>query len=447
MCSAPRCLRIVAAAIVCSWLVLVESAHPQDQAPAPAAFDPGQETPAAPATPSPVVDTTRRAWTTSRFLLGDAFGLHSLEADRALSFFVSSTQFEQGVAAGGFRQAFRWGGKFDMLAHLDGDKLGFWPGGEFDLFAESRLGQSIDRFAGVYSPTNLAMFFPVPDEQITAITGLKFTQAVTERFGVYFGKLNALNGDRARFLKYPLTSRFWNAAFNFNMALDRYPYSTPGAGFYLATEPGPTLVVQVLESFNSPRTSGFRNIGQNGVFLYTQAAQATNFFGLPGRHVLGGLYGTGAFTDLTPAPFLNLPTSAVAIPKRTGVWTMLWNAEQKLWVDRDDPDRGVGLYTQTGLGDGNPNPVRWFVSAAVCGNSPMRGREGDTLGVGFYSLNLSPQAKSEASGLRNERGVELFYNLRVTPGCHLTPDLQIIRPGLGAIDTAVVFGVRLKFDF
>jgi hypothetical protein len=121
--------------------------------------------------------------------------------------------------------------------------------------------------------------------------------------------------------------------------------------------------------------------------------------------------------------------------------------EQRLLVDDDDPDRGLGLYVQTGLGDGNPNPIRWFLSVALCGNSPLPGREGDTFGIGFYDLGLSALAKSQAPGLRDEQGVELFYNLRITPGCHLTPDLQVLHPGLAPVDTALLFGVRLKLDF
>ena len=295
-------------------------------------FDAGQETPAPPVTPAPGPDPYPDGPQSSRFLLGDGFGLRPSLEERGLSFYVSSTQFEQGVAAGGLRQAFRWGGKFDMLAHLDSDKLGLWDGGTLDLFAESRLGQSVDGFAGAFSPTNLAMFFPVPDQQITAITGLKFTQAITERSGIFFGKLNALNGDREKFLKYPLTSRFWNAAFNFNLALDRYPYSAPGAGFYAAPEQGPALAFLVLDSYNSPRTSGLENLGRNGVFLYAEAKQATSFFGLPGRQVLAGLYGTGSFTDLSPgvvrrAALRRRPSR----PRRTGTWTLLWNVEQRLW--------------------------------------------------------------------------------------------------------------------
>ena len=48
---------------------------------------------------------------------------------------------------------------------------------------------------------------------------------------------------------------------------------------------------------------------------------------------------------------------------------------------------------------------------------------------------------------RDENGVELFYNLRIKPGCHLTPDLQVIQPGLAPLETAILFGLRLKLDF
>jgi porin len=445
-----------------SWLFLgkpafgQETGYPGQTSPAVEAalglgglanFDGGQETPAPPFLPAPGPDPDPYSPQSSRFLLGDAFGLRSFTQERGLSFYASFSQFEQGVASGGIRQAFRWGGKFDLLAHLDSGKLGLWEGGTLDVFAESRLGQSIDGFTAAFSPANLAMFFPKPDEDITAITGLKFTQAFTERSGIFFGKLNALNGDEERFLKYPLTSRFWNAAFNFNLALDRYPYSAPGAGFYAGLERGPSLALLVLDSFNSPTTSGLEKLFHNGVFLYAQAKQTTALFGLPGQHVVAGLFGTGSFTDLAPASFIELPKGAAAAPEKTGTWTLLWRGEQRLWVDSDRLDRGVGLYAQIGLGDGNPNPVRWFGSVAVCGNSPAPGREGDTVGIGFYDLGPSSLAKRQAPGLRDEWGVELFYNLRIRPGCHLTPDLQVLHPGLAPVSNALLLGLRFKIDF
>ncbi|QEH31719.1 Carbohydrate-selective porin, OprB family [Aquisphaera giovannonii] len=413
----------------------------------PPNFDPGQEAPGGAWTPVPEPDPYPDGPEASRFLLGDDFPFRSLREGTGFSFYTSFTQFEQGVASGGLRDGARWGGKFDMLAHLDTEGAGLWRGGMLDLFAESRLGQSIEGFSGSLSPANLAMYFPVPDAQVTAITGLKFTQEITDRAGLFFGKLNALNGDRERFLKYPLTSRFWNAAFNFNLALDRYPYSAPGAGFYYVPERGPSLAFLALDSYDSPRTTGLEKLFRNGAFLYAEAKQKTEFFGLPGKHTLATLWGTGAFADLAPASFIDLPQGAVPAPKRRGTWTVLWNMEQRLFVDPAIPDRGVGLYVQTGLGDGNPNPTRWFLSVALCGNVPIAGREGDTAGLGYYNLGLSQQAKDILPGLRDEPGGELFYNLRLAPGCHLTPDLQFVRPGFTPIRDALILGLRLKADF
>jgi porin len=49
--------------------------------------------------------------------------------------------------------------------------------------------------------------------------------------------------------------------------------------------------------------------------------------------------------------------------------------------------------------------------------------------------------------VRDERGLELFYNVGVTPWCHITPDLQVITPTLELAKTSVVLGLRTKIDF
>ena len=46
-----------------------------------------------------------------------------------------------------------------------------------------------------------------------------------------------------------------------------------------------------------------------------------------------------------------------------------------------------------------------------------------------------------------EQGVEVFYEAALTPWLHLTPDLQLVEPGLGENDPAVVLGLRLLMDF
>jgi porin len=49
--------------------------------------------------------------------------------------------------------------------------------------------------------------------------------------------------------------------------------------------------------------------------------------------------------------------------------------------------------------------------------------------------------------VRDERGLELFYNVGVTPWCHVTMDLQVITPLLERAHTSVVPGLRVKIDF
>ncbi|MBN1491494.1 MAG: carbohydrate porin [Phycisphaerae bacterium] len=52
-------------------------------------------------------------------------------------------------------------------------------------------------------------------------------------------------------------------------------------------------------------------------------------------------------------------------------------------------------------------------------------------------------------GMNAEQGVELFYNIEVTPWLHVTPDLQIIvDPGGGAgdRDVAIVYGLRMQMS-
>ncbi|MGH9555046.1 MAG: carbohydrate porin, partial [Terriglobales bacterium] len=82
---------------------------------------------------------------------------------------------------------------------------------------------------------------------------------------------------------------------------------------------------------------------------------------------------------------------------------------------------------------------------------PIPGREADRVGIGWYYGKTSDQVGSRAQALLGAvgdgQGAELFYNIAATPWLHLTPDLQILKPAVERIDTAVVLGFRAKADF
>ena len=89
----------------------------------------------------------------------------------------------------------------------------------------------------------------------------------------------------------------------------------------------------------------------------------------------------------------------------------------------------------------------------IGGNSTICRPENDTWGVGYYHSGIT----NELPGLffEDTNGVELFYNIEVTPWFHLTADLQIIDSGFQGVpilgvtnpDTAVVVGLRGKIEF
>ena len=49
--------------------------------------------------------------------------------------------------------------------------------------------------------------------------------------------------------------------------------------------------------------------------------------------------------------------------------------------------------------------------------------------------------------LRDERGLELFYKVGVTPWFQVTADMQVITPILERVETSLVVGMRARVDF
>ncbi len=120
-------------------------------------------------------------------------------------------------------------------------------------------------------------------------------------------------------------------------------------------------------------------------------------------------------------------------------------------VDPNDETKGWGVFGRAGIADNGTNPIAWFLSFGVGGNSKLPGREADTFGAGWYysqtSTEIAPFLTGVLGGLQNGQGVEIFYNFEVTKRLHLTADIQVIDPARQSIDTALLTGVRAVLDF
>jgi porin len=394
-------------------------------------------------------------------LTGNWWGARDALLEKGISFDISSTQFYQGVASGGINQTFAYGGRNDYLFKIEGEKAGLWKGFYINLHGESRYGGDINDDSGAFlAPPNIAMLFPLPTGTHTALTAVKATQFLSETVVVYAGKLNMLDELVQPFGAGRGVDAFMNTGLVFPAVLDRtVPYSTLGAGMSIMKGTRAVFTLMVFDTHNTPTTSGFETFFTNGATTLSKLDLPVNPFGLPGHQGIEGTYSTGNYTSLRTIPYIDvngLPT--VTFGTVRGSWSVFYCADQALYVDPDNAKRSWGVFTNIGLADEDPSPIRWSASVGLGGSSPLVTRPLDTFGIGYSIVeptgplkNLDPQSLP----LRADQAVELYYNVAVTPWFRLTPDLQILvpsrertpPPGARAIDTAVIFGLRAKFDF
>lgn len=365
---------------------------------------------------------------------------------------LSTTQFYQGVVTGGLEQAFQYGGRNDCFLNIDGEKVGLWSGLAVTLHAETRYGESVNSIAGTLMAPNLMSAFPLPNGTVTALTNVTLTQNLSETFQVFAGKLNTLDG-----LEQPLTgadnlSGFQNTAMLYNPVFARtVPYATFGAGVACLQNDESVFSVIVYDTNDTTTVSGFETFFDNGATIYAELNGSTMLFDRPGHHGLSGTYSTGKYSDLTPTAYLDpIVGVVVATAPRTGSWCLAYNFDQALYVSPDDPDLMWGVFGNFGLADENPSPARWFASVGLSGTGGIAGRKTDSFGFAYLYLEVSDSLKNLAPRLlplRDEHGIELYYNVALTPWCRITPDLQVITPFRDRAETALLFGLRAQVDF
>ena len=385
-------------------------------------------------------------------LSGDWHGRRTCLQGCGVTFDLSTTQFSQGVATGGVQQAFQYGGRNDYFLNLDGEKLGLWNEVSVTLHGETRYGESVNSIAGTLLAPNLLLGLPLPSGSVTALTGVTFTRNLTEDLQIFGGKLNTLDG-----YEQPLTGAgnwngFQNTAMLYNPVFARtVPYSTFGAGLAYLRNEETVFSAIVYDTNDTPTVSGFDAFFNNGATVYVELNLSPTFFDHPGHHGFSGTYSSGKYTNLTPSAYLD-PIEGVVIVTTPiiGSWCLAYNFDQSLYVSPEAPERMWGVFGNFGIADQNPSPVRWFASAGISGASQIAGRQADTFGVAYFYVGVSEPLKNFAPlllQLRDEHGVELYYNVAITPWCQITPDLQVITPFRDRADTSLICGLRAMIDF
>jgi porin len=226
------------------------------------------------------------------------------------------------------------------------------------------------------------------------------------------------------------------------------------------------LTFSVFDTEGTPTRAGFDTLFKNGTTLAGGLRWTIKPLGLTGHQSLSALWSNKDFNSLEQDPRFIIDDILLGTPprKESGSWAFLYNFDQYFYQEKSDATQGVGVFGRFGISDGKANPIAQFDSFGFGGKGVIPTREQDRFGIGYYYLKISgdlrdvlPPLLRSRIGLDHEQGVELFYNIAMTPWFHITPDLQfvdaarnkapLIGPGRKSIDTAVVAGLRIKIDF
>lgn len=160
-------------------------------------------------------------------------------------------------------------------------------------------------------------------------------------------------------------------------------------------------------------------------------------------------YSTENGNDLYDLGDIIFPVSPTNIDYRNNRYYFSYKFTQDVFVNADD--KGWGLFGQIGVSDGNPNPINFGSLLGIGGNSFIKNRIDDKLGLAMYHYSLSKPIDdfSESTGvpLRNETGFELFYQAMLTKWLQLGGDMQYVIPTVRNNQNVLYLGLRTSILF
>lgn len=395
-------------------------------------------------------------------LSGDWGGPRTDLARHGFFFDLYSTSAYQNVASGGLKTGNAFVQNTQLSINVDTGRAGLWSGGVLHVTLESRYGSS--------SPQNtFTVGSTVPQYTGLAIPGPFFVhdvlpteyflfQSLTPQFAVVLGKTNALKHADQTFFGNRYRDYFANLNFNkIPMALNFFNTTSLAAVGLWTPSQRLTVAAGVFDpnsEADNLATKAFDSVNLYGITIFSYTIGT-----LPGQSWAQANWTNKPKIDLT-SPFDQVSRSEV--PQAVGVllgtpsaqalpinykgksWVTLGNVSQYLSV-KDQPGavagklasgqplRGIGLFGRIGYAPEETNPITRHASVAVFANGLSDHRPNDSFGLGIYHNGISQPLKhdiarlTEATAtLENEQGLEVFYDVAITPAIRLIPSYQHI---------------------
>lgn len=381
-------------------------------------------------------------------LTGDWGGVRPWLKDHGIILKPRLTQFYQGMPAGDGAHGFEYGGKADLLLNADLSKFYLWKGLSLTIHGEYNFGESVNGRGGAIAPVNTALYFPgIEGGDAYDLSSFYLGQRFGDSVSLLAGKINIVDlASTKPFMGGAGIDSFWNSVFVATPSGTVPPYLWGAISAWRTDIATIGLWVYDPNSYvNRPLHDRFAD----GITVRAPVEFPVTILGLSGHQGFVATYSTQDGTDLESVDDMLIPKFPASASVKSNRYYAAYTFDQYLYQSKEDPKQGFGLFGQFGISDGNPNRLYALAMTGIGGMGLIPGRSRDNWGIGYYyaapSRDLKDSLKTVVD-IRDEQGVEVFYNFSVTPWLTIGADLQVIRPSL-ADDTAVFCGMRTVVNF
>jgi porin len=329
-------------------------------------------------------------------------------------------------------------GRLDALLELDSSRLGLWRGGHINAHVEVEGGGLPGWRGGAFWPVNTAAILPLTDPGQWSLSSLYLRQ----RWGgtrVMVGKVNVIDLQAQN----PFFGGWGIERFQ-NLALVLPPTGVTPATLMAASisqQIGEVTLGAMAFDPNDRTLNSVNNLFADGVNLSLSAQwngrlwQRNSNLGI--AYTLSTRQSVSLEETFVPS---ELRQRGLISPSN-----LTLNFGHQLWPSPVMPGKGIGVSGRFGVTGGDPNPIASSLAMGISGEGMWRSRPFDGFGVGVYLYNWSSGLSTTLqTALQQEVGMELYYNLALTPWLILSPNLQVIQPATAGSPLLTVLGLRSR---
>jgi len=398
---------------------------------------------------APAMTASAPGWMDRDTLGGDWGGVRPWLKERGITLQPRLTQFYQGMPSGDGAHGFEYGGKADLLLNADLSKFYFWNGLSLTVHGEYNFGESVNGRGGTLIPVNTALQFPgIEGSDAYDLSAVYFGQKFGDSVSLIAGKISIIDYCISKpFMGGVGVDSFWNLVFTAPPS-GTVPAYFLGTILTVRTEPA-TFGLWVYDPNSALNKSGLDDPFEDGVTIRGSVSFPVTILGLSGHQGLAASYSTKDGKDWETVDDVDVDLSSTSSGTKTDRWYVAYTFDNWLYQSKENPKEGFGIFGQFAISDGNPNWLHWLAFGGFGGTGLIPGRPIDNWGIGYYCASFASGLKDldpPYPDIRDEQGLEVFYNFAVTPWLVIGADVQFIRPGLDH-DTAIFTGIRTVIRF